>query len=202
MRKAGLHRSIWPPARRSRAVRAPKLPPIPARESALLRLAGGNVDVISGHMVGEAFSAGDPLAREILMETVDLLGIWLSNVVDLLEPDVLIIGGGASLLLRPLFGDIHRRLCEFSIIQRCREIPSASRVLWRGSRHCRCRRVVRWPPAPLLNFLRPPDGYARTAPISACAALKPRSTMLLGDFTRSSRDKYTLLPIVLEQALS
>jgi glucokinase len=95
----------------------------PVRGSALLKLAGGNVDAISGHMVGEAFSAGDPLARETLMETVDLLAIWLSNIVDLLEPDVLIIGGGASLLLRPLFGDIHRRLCEFSIIQRCQEIP-------------------------------------------------------------------------------
>jgi glucokinase len=57
------------------------------------------------------------------METVDLLAIWLSNIVDLLEPDVIIIGGGASLLLRPLFGDLHRRLCEFSIIQRCNEIP-------------------------------------------------------------------------------
>ena len=54
---------------------------------------------------------------------VDLLAIWLSNILDLLEPDVLIIGGGASLLLRPLFGDIHRRLCEFSIIQCCQEIP-------------------------------------------------------------------------------
>jgi glucokinase len=95
----------------------------PERGSALLKLAGGNVDNISGHMVGEAFSAGDPLARETLMETVDLLAIWLSNIVDLLEPDVLIIGGGASLLLRPLFGNIHRRLCEFSIIQRCQEIP-------------------------------------------------------------------------------
>jgi glucokinase len=106
-------------ARRARA----KVAADPVRGSALLRLAGGNVDAISGHMVGEAFSAGDSLARETLMETVDLLAIWLSNIVDLLEPDVVIIGGGASLLLRPLFGDIHRRLCEFSIIQRCQEIP-------------------------------------------------------------------------------
>jgi len=106
-------------ARRARA----KVTADPARGSALLKLAGGKIDAISGHMIGEAFSAGDAIARETLMETVDLLAIWLSNVVDLLEPDVIIIGGGASLLLRPLFGDIHRRLCEFSIIQRCQEIP-------------------------------------------------------------------------------
>jgi glucokinase len=106
-------------ARRARA----KVAADPVRGSALLQVAGGNVDAINGEMVGAAFSAGDPLARETLMETVDLLAIWLSNIVDLLEPDVIIIGGGASLLLRPLFGDLHRRLCEFSIIQRCNEIP-------------------------------------------------------------------------------
>jgi glucokinase len=106
----------------SRRARA-KVAADPARGSALLKLAGGNVDAISGHMVGEAFAAADPIAGETLMESVELLGLWLSNIVDLLEPDVVVIGGGASLLLRPLFGDIHRRMCEFSIIQRCNEIP-------------------------------------------------------------------------------
>ena len=141
-------------ARRARAKAAAD----PVRGSALLKLAGGNVDAISGPMVGEAFSTGDPLARETLMETVDLLGIWLSNVVDLLEPDVLVIGGGASLLLRPVFGDIHRRLCAFSIIQRCQEIPLLPAFYGEEAGIAGAGALFAERPGRLLNFSRQHGG--------------------------------------------
>ncbi len=62
----------------------------------LRKLSGGNTESISSEMVGEASAAGDALAREVLLETVDLLGLWLSNVVDFLEPEVIVMGGGAA----------------------------------------------------------------------------------------------------------
>jgi len=93
------------------------------RSGAIVQLAGGNLDQISAEHVGKAFRAGDPLAAEILEETADLLAIWLGNVIDLLEPDVMVIGGGVGELVGALFGRIRGQLPKWSINQRCGEIP-------------------------------------------------------------------------------
>jgi glucokinase len=106
-------------AKRARA----KLAAEPARASALLGLAGGNIELVSSELVGQAYAAGDPLAKEILLETIDLLSLWLGNIVDLLEPDVIIIGGGVASMLRPLFDEIRKRLPDCCINSRCQEIP-------------------------------------------------------------------------------
>jgi glucokinase len=91
--------------------------------AAMLELAGGKVDSVSSENVGHAFASGDPLAREVLLETVEYLAVWLGNIVDLLEPDVMILGGGAAAMLRPLYGEIRDRLPRWSVNTRCREIP-------------------------------------------------------------------------------
>ena len=106
-------------ARRARAKLASQQSP----RSILLDLAKGNIDAVTSEMVGQAFAAGDLLAKETLLETVDLLSLWLSNIVDLLEPDVIIIGGGVAAMLNPFFGDIANGLAKYCIISRCREIP-------------------------------------------------------------------------------
>jgi len=91
--------------------------------STLLDLAGGNVNAVTSEMVGKAFAAGDALAREVLRETIELLALWLGNTIDLLEPDVIIMGGGVSSMLRPLFGDIRDHLPQCCVNTRCQEIP-------------------------------------------------------------------------------
>jgi glucokinase len=91
--------------------------------SSILDLAKGNVEAVTSEMVGQAYAAGDPLAKQTLLETVDLLSLWLSNIVDLLEPDVIIVGGGVAGMLNPFFGDIADGFAKYCIISRCREIP-------------------------------------------------------------------------------
>jgi glucokinase len=93
------------------------------RASAILELAGGRVDRISSEMVGRAYAAEDLLAKEVLEETAALLTVWLGNIVDLLEPDVMIIGGGAGAMLRPFFGEIEERLPTWCVNSHCQEIP-------------------------------------------------------------------------------
>ncbi len=93
------------------------------QQSIMLDLAKRNVDAVSSEMVGQAFTAGDPVAKEVLEETVELLSLWLSNIVDLLEPDVIIIGGGVAAMLRPFFGNLAAGIAKYCINSRCREIP-------------------------------------------------------------------------------
>jgi glucokinase len=106
-------------ARRARA----KLASGQNSQSIILDLAKGNIDAVTSEMVGQAYAAGDPLAKETLQETVQLLSLWLSNIIDLLEPDVVIIGGGVAAMLNPFSGDISKWLLEYCINSRCLEIP-------------------------------------------------------------------------------
>jgi glucokinase len=93
------------------------------RTSSLLDLAGGRISAVTSEMVGQSYSAGDAVAGEVLHETVALLSFWLGNVIDLLDPDVIIVGGGVAAMLRPFFPEIHDRLPDCSINTRCQEIP-------------------------------------------------------------------------------
>lgn len=93
------------------------------RESVLLRLANGECSRVTAEMVGEAYAQGDPVAAETLRETVELLSVWLGNMIDLLEPDVIIVGGGVGALMKPFLGEIRALLPSCCVNQRCQEIP-------------------------------------------------------------------------------
>jgi glucokinase len=95
----------------------------PSRKSAILDLANGHLSSVTSEKVAQAYTQGDTLAGEILSETVDLLIPWLGNIVDLLDPDVLVFGGGASVMLKPFFDDILRGLPRWCINPRASEIP-------------------------------------------------------------------------------
>ncbi|MFZ1006118.1 MAG: ROK family protein [Candidatus Sulfotelmatobacter sp.] len=96
------------------------------RQSMLLEFAGGNPDRLTTEMVGRAAAAGDRAANQVLRETVELLSFWFGNIVDLLEPDVMIVGGGVASMLQPFFFEIRDRLPGCCVNQRCTEIPLVS----------------------------------------------------------------------------
>ncbi len=89
----------------------------------LLELAGGTVDAITGEIVAEAFRQGDPVAEDVLRETADLLSVWAGNIIDLLEPDVFIFGGGLAKLMSGFFGRMREQLPKWCVNQRCNEMP-------------------------------------------------------------------------------
>jgi glucokinase len=78
---------------------------LPDNAGKLLALAGGAVDAITGPMVTQAARAGDPAS----LGAFDQVGYWLGNsmadLVQVVDPQVIVIGGGVSdaggLLLGP-----------------------------------------------------------------------------------------------------
>ena len=100
-----------------------KLRETPARTSAILDLAQGEVNAVTSEMVGKAYAAGDALAREVLQETAELLTIWLGNMIDLLDPDVIVMGGGVAAMMSPFFADINKRLPVWSVNQNSTKSP-------------------------------------------------------------------------------
>jgi glucokinase len=92
-------------------------------KSKVLALAGGDTDAVTAEIVAEAFRNGDALAAEVLRDTADLLAIWAGNVIDLLEPDVFIFGGGVAHLMSGFFGRIREQLPSWCVNSRCLDIP-------------------------------------------------------------------------------
>jgi len=106
-------------ARRARQ----RLTGVQAGVSKILALADGNPEAITAETIAKAHQSGDPLATELLAETADYLAIWLGSVIDLLEPDVIVVGGGMSGVIESWFEHIRGQLPAWSINQRCQEIP-------------------------------------------------------------------------------
>ncbi len=91
-------------------------------KSLILELAG-SLEAVRTEHVGEAFRAGDLVAKEILAETAHLLTVWLGTIVDLLEPDVMIAGGGVAELMSCFFEGMRTNLKDWAINKRAVEIP-------------------------------------------------------------------------------
>ena len=91
--------------------------------SIILEKAAGNPARITSEMVGQSYLAGDPLAKDVLLETAMFLTVWLGNIVDLLEPDVMIIGGGAGAMLKPFFQEVQTGFSRWCVNSRSQEIP-------------------------------------------------------------------------------
>src|SRR5579859_1556581 len=92
-------------------------------ESKMVALAGGHVDDVTAEIVAEAFRQGDALAIDVLRDTADFLAIWAGNVIDLLEPDVFIFGGGVAQLMSSFFSRIREKLLDWCVNQRSAEMP-------------------------------------------------------------------------------
>jgi len=76
------------------------------RTSSMLDLAGGRLDAVTAEVVAAAARAGDTLAFEIVAEAVLYLGMGIANIVSLLNPEIVVVGGGlfhaADVLLEPV----------------------------------------------------------------------------------------------------
>jgi glucokinase len=68
---------------------------------------------VTGLLVTELAQEGDPTAIEVLVRAGRLLGVGAANIVNIFNPEVVIIGGGAvgagELLLQPAREEMVRR---------------------------------------------------------------------------------------------
>ncbi len=73
-------------------------------------LAEGDPERITAKLVAEAASRGDVEAREILAEAMGYLGIGMANLVNLFNPQLIVIGGGLTNIGEALFGPVRRAI--------------------------------------------------------------------------------------------
>ncbi|MFZ4517942.1 MAG: ROK family protein [Microthrixaceae bacterium] len=63
---------------------------------ALVAAAGGSVDDVRGEHVADLLAAGDPGAAEVYERWADWVALGVANLVVLLDPEVVVLGGGAT----------------------------------------------------------------------------------------------------------
>ena len=74
-------------------------------QSSLIQKVGGDTGRITARDIAVAARRGDLLARQVIARAADYLGIGLANIVNIFNPELIIIGGGVAkmgkLLLAP-----------------------------------------------------------------------------------------------------
>jgi len=66
------------------------------KSSRMIKLAGGKRSNITTEIVGQAARKGDTLAKNILREVGGNIGIGVANIVNILNPDIVVLGGGLT----------------------------------------------------------------------------------------------------------
>jgi glucokinase len=73
--------------------------------SSIIELVNGRIENITAETVAMAARRGDQIAADIVARAANYLGIGLANLVNIFNPELIIIGGGLSkmgdMLLRP-----------------------------------------------------------------------------------------------------
>jgi glucokinase len=93
-------------------------------------LAGGDPARVSASLVDEAFQAGDPYATALWGEVGELLGTAVANLVTILNPSRVILGGGV-LLGCPALAELLRRHFDAAVSRSATKGLSVERA-WLG----------------------------------------------------------------------
>ena len=76
----------------------------------ILKLAGGDVQSVSAVAIAAAASGGDQEATEIIANAATYLGIGVANVINILNPELIVLGGGVMEIGEPVWREVRREV--------------------------------------------------------------------------------------------
>jgi glucokinase len=96
--------------------------------SILPTMVNGRLEEITAQTVYEAAQRGDALAREVVRDTARFLGAGIANLLNIFNPDVVVIAGGVThageALFEPLRAEVKRRAFR-PAVDACEIVPAA-----------------------------------------------------------------------------
>ena len=96
-------------------------------ESLLPSLVDGDISRITAETVYEGIVAGDAFAKEVMRDTAKFLGSGIANLINILNPEIVVISGGVTRagdqLLEPLRNEVRRRAFR-PAFENCRIVTS------------------------------------------------------------------------------
>lgn len=98
-----------------------------APHSLLSRISTGEKDTLTAKDVVAAARKGDPLAKNILHDAAVYLGLGITSAIHMLNPEIVIIGGGLSRAGRLLFDPVRQTVAQRAqkhLAERVRIVPA------------------------------------------------------------------------------
>jgi glucokinase len=78
---------------------------------------------VTAEAIGCAANAGDALAVRILDESALVLGAWLGSMISVLDPEIVVIGGGVARIGEPLLGRLRQIVPRRTVNQFAGDTP-------------------------------------------------------------------------------
>jgi glucokinase len=96
-------------------------------KSILSEMVGGKIENITAEIIGKASRNGDKLSRDVIARAAFYLGIGMVNMVNIFNPEMIVIGGGMAELGEMIIEPGRRMVAEraFSISSRAVRIVTA-----------------------------------------------------------------------------
>jgi glucokinase len=98
--------------------------------SIILDMAEGNLNAVTGKMVGKAAAAGDKLARQIVERAGWIIGLGITTFLHSFNPQIIVIGGGVAIgtwdmLLPPMWDAIKKNAMDSSYWEQLKIVQPA-----------------------------------------------------------------------------
>jgi len=87
----------------------------PELETELIEYVNNDLEKISATKINQAAINGDEFAYRMIRETAFKLGIWIGGLISLLDPEIIVIGGGISKIGNLLFDKIKETVPKHTI---------------------------------------------------------------------------------------
>jgi glucokinase len=95
-------------------------------DSRLPGMVGGDLRKITAQTVYDAAHEGDDLALEVVNDTAKFLGVGIGNLLNVFNPEVVVVCGGVTLAGDHLFAPLRREVARRAFkpaVQACRIVP-------------------------------------------------------------------------------
>ena len=83
-----------------------KLEKYPKLVTSIVDLVDGDLDKMTMRTIAKAAKKKDKLALATIKEQGEILGIWLGSMINILDPEIIVIGGGVSMIGELIFKEI------------------------------------------------------------------------------------------------
>lgn len=95
-------------------------------ESSIVAMAAGDFARVTAQTVYDAAHEGDALALEVVRDTARYLGAGVANLVNIFNPEIVVICGGVTLAGEKLFAPLRQEVARRAFkpaVQHCRIVP-------------------------------------------------------------------------------
>ena len=102
-------------------------------DTSILSFAEGKIDKVTAQTVQSAAEKGDSIANQLILKVAYYFGVGVANLINIFNPELIVIGGGLSNMGERLFKPAHEVVKERAFNRAYRTVRFVKAALGRNS---------------------------------------------------------------------